>query len=148
VWLLRTIIIMVVLVLAYVANQGLWRNRGGERVGGKRDFFSAIGHRLHNTGGAHPLKISASGGLPYWLKPPGGSPPQQATIAGLRQAFLRGCAPPVLWRRWPMAEKKSRLPPNGIASRPSNLHQQSSVRTQNLQIESIDIKCYSPFNCM
>jgi hypothetical protein len=23
---------MVVLVLAYVANQGLWRNRGGERV--------------------------------------------------------------------------------------------------------------------
>jgi hypothetical protein len=25
-------------------------------LGGKRDFFSAIGHRLHNTGGAHPLK--------------------------------------------------------------------------------------------
>jgi hypothetical protein len=30
---------MVVLVLAYVANQGLWRNRGGERVvvGGATD---------------------------------------------------------------------------------------------------------------
>jgi hypothetical protein len=41
---------------------------------GHGDLFSAIGHRLRNLG-RHPSKISASEGLPYWLRPPGRPPP-------------------------------------------------------------------------
>jgi hypothetical protein len=74
-------------------------------LGGKRDFFSAIGTASIKQG--HPLKISASGGLPYWLKPPGGSPPQQATMAGLRQSLFEGGAPPLCYGGGGLWQKKS-----------------------------------------
>jgi hypothetical protein len=35
-------------------------------LGGKGDIFSAIGHRLHNTGGRTPSKRPAVA-LPWWL---------------------------------------------------------------------------------
>jgi hypothetical protein len=54
---------------------------------GHADLFSAVGHRLHNTGGGAPPKSAPQEAPPIGLGLPGVAPPQQATMVGAWQAF-------------------------------------------------------------